>query len=657
MFEFCNYCWCVGNTSFRVEDLNYKNELQLNYLEQLFKDHPNDKWQDLETAYYDLLSSVGFKNGKANRPAKDARELTSGLADIGLVFRDSRKITAVGERIRTISSQENYSSDNVFGVSKDSYVYLLQLLKLQVKDATIRPFVALLFLLHHLKQLTRKEFTYLLPICMNINDVIDVWSQIKRDPSDAKIDEYLVKKMMSMQNYSEAHHYFLHLDKVVESDIESIGMNRKSAKYDKPVFALYESLLEYWQNKNSDYSERAQIAKNIVYALSRINKNQGASWGKYLSITKTKNVNNQDFLDCLSSLPIFSGSTEAEFRDLFFKTWHLLKWKSTLEDYYDLNKRYFKLTEIVSYDKGVFMMSPTAEIYFDDEMIMKMLQKDVLNDAEYENFLTSDVSIEKIFEVCNKTKDDVAKGINEKYGANITGDLLEQYLKEIKNKEFIKILDSKFKKEVLLELLVCFKNRNDTRIHELVSADASPSTAFEYIMGIIWYNLSGRKGFFEDMLNLTLDPNLLPVRHAGGNTPDMQFPYSESDDYPRHDMLMEVTLAGGSGQRHMEWEPVSRHLENHIEQTHNANDYVLFVSSERYAPTIKSFRAMKMYSCSPENEDSAHLKIIPLDCDLMKIIVQRNDCYSKLYKIFDEAFKSDLFNMQWFNEKIVSKIA
>ena len=66
---------------------------------------------------------------------------------------------------------------------------------------------------------------------------------------------------------------------------------------------------------------------------------------------------------------------------------------------------------------------------------------------------------------------------------------------------------------------------------------------------------------------------------------------------------------------------------------------------------------MKMYSCSPENEDSAHLKIIPLDCDLMKIIVQRNDCYSKLYKIFDEAFKSDLFNMQWFNEKIVSKIA
>ena len=24
----------------------------------------------------------------------------------------------------------------------------------------------------------------------------------------------------------------------------------------------------------------------------------------------------------------------------------------------------------------------------------------------------------------------------------------------------------------------------------------------------------------------------------------MQFPYSESDDYPRHDMLMEVTLAG-----------------------------------------------------------------------------------------------------------------
>jgi hypothetical protein len=33
---FKSYCWSIGTTSFRVEQLNYKNECQLRYLNELF---------------------------------------------------------------------------------------------------------------------------------------------------------------------------------------------------------------------------------------------------------------------------------------------------------------------------------------------------------------------------------------------------------------------------------------------------------------------------------------------------------------------------------------------------------------------------------------------------------------------------------------------
>lgn len=44
MPAFKTYCWSIGNTSFRVKGLNYKNELQLRTLEKLFKENPKMKW-------------------------------------------------------------------------------------------------------------------------------------------------------------------------------------------------------------------------------------------------------------------------------------------------------------------------------------------------------------------------------------------------------------------------------------------------------------------------------------------------------------------------------------------------------------------------------------------------------------------------------------
>ena len=41
---FKSYCWSIGTTSFRVDQLNYKNECQLRYLNELFTSNPNMEW-------------------------------------------------------------------------------------------------------------------------------------------------------------------------------------------------------------------------------------------------------------------------------------------------------------------------------------------------------------------------------------------------------------------------------------------------------------------------------------------------------------------------------------------------------------------------------------------------------------------------------------
>lgn len=49
---FKSYCWSIGTTNFRVDQLNYKNECQLRYLNELFTSNPDMKWDKALQAKY-----------------------------------------------------------------------------------------------------------------------------------------------------------------------------------------------------------------------------------------------------------------------------------------------------------------------------------------------------------------------------------------------------------------------------------------------------------------------------------------------------------------------------------------------------------------------------------------------------------------------------
>lgn len=209
---FQSYCWSLGSTSFRVKDLNYKNEQLLLLLEQFWKTHST--WdKTTQPDFYDLMKSSGLITGEAKLKDKDARQKTSGLHELGLVYQD-RRITPVGYVILDNVKKDNFSSNNIFGIESDSYLYLLQLLKLrpsvdiEIDDfygeasivrshtsETYRPFIRLLHLLCYFEYITKDEFTYLLPLlAYNFFDSFLIKDIESVRSGKCKIDDILIKK-------------------------------------------------------------------------------------------------------------------------------------------------------------------------------------------------------------------------------------------------------------------------------------------------------------------------------------------------------------------------------------------------------------------------------------------------------------------------------
>ena len=177
---YSSFFWSLGTTSFRTKEFNYSIEKQLACLNDFWQipENSSQGWEkkymapgqvdiyDIKNRYYDFMRERGLTVGDDAIKYKAAREKTSGLVDLGLI-NENHRLTEVGQRILAISQSEDYSSDNPLLISKDSFVYLKQLLKTFVKTdrVYVRPFVVVLYLLSKLEYLTYEEFTFLVPLC------------------------------------------------------------------------------------------------------------------------------------------------------------------------------------------------------------------------------------------------------------------------------------------------------------------------------------------------------------------------------------------------------------------------------------------------------------------------------------------------------------
>ena len=656
--KFQSYCWSLGTTSFRVNNLNFKIERQLQILKELWNENQNVRWNgnnSIQEEYYNKMLQKNFITGEANNKPKDARQKTSGLVQIGVID-DNRHITEIGEKIIDIVEQENFKSDNIFNINKDSYLYLKQLLKLQITDngINVKPFAVLLYFLSELGYLTKDEFTYILPLCTNREYIDIMLENIKKYRNNQKtIEDIIQNKMENMSNYKAAIDFIKGNGVNSIDEFSIIDMGRKGTKYVEPMYNFFEAL---YRISKKDFDEEAcDTIINFIKEQTKKNSKVAKYWKDYLRYSSK--MLTEEYLEDIKEIPLFNFKNKTEYTIEFFKVMHTAKWKATLEDYADLNKRYISLSDIVIFEDDKIELDVFPK-YFFLNISKEIVNTEILDKDEYNNFISTDIELNKIYECLNVNVDEILHQIQADYPDRVVNkDSIKTFIEDEKLRRFNELIDNKFNENQLVQLFTYIENNDRSAINEYVDWNSDVPTIFEYILGITWYRFSNRSGNILEYMKLSLDANLLPKTHAAGGTADIVYEYNKTNDYPEHKVLLEATLTESTSQRKNEMEPVSRHLMREIQENDNDDTYAVFVANILQEEVLSDFRSRKNYQFRGKNSVKSGLKIISLSIrDIIKLINIKIQ-YSKLYKIFDEAYKDTNINdLEWYEKLLKNKI-
>ena len=656
--KFQSYCWSLGTTSFRVKDLNFKIERQLQILKELWNENQNVRWNgnnSIQEEYYNKMLQKNFITGEANNKPKDARQKTSGLVQIGVID-DNRHITEIGEKIIDIVEQENFKSDNIFNINKDSYLYLKQLLKLQITDngINVKPFAVLLYFLSELGYLTKDEFTYILPLCTNREYIDIMLENIKKYRNNQKtIEDIIQNKMENMSNYKAAIDFIKGNGVNSIDEFSIIDMGRKGTKYVEPMYNFFEAL---YRISKKDFDEEAcDTIINFIKEQTKKNSKVAKYWKDYLRYSSK--MLTEEYLEDIKEIPLFNFKNKTEYTIEFFKVMHTAKWKATLEDYADLNKRYISLSDIVIFEDDKIELDVFPK-YFFLNISKEIVNTEILDKDKYNNFISTDIELNKIYECLNVNVDEIIYQIQADYPDRVVNkDSIKTFIEDEKLRRFNELIDNKFNENQLVQLFTYIENNDRNAIDEYVDWNSDVPTIFEYILGITWYRFSNRSGNILEYMKLSLDANLLPKTHAAGGTADIVYEYNKTNDYPEHKVLLEATLTESTSQRKNEMEPVSRHLMREIQENDNDDTYAVFVANILQEEVLSDFRSRKNYQFRGKTSVKSGLKIISLSIrDIIKLINIKIQ-YSKLYKIFDEAYKDTNINdLEWYEKLLKNKI-
>lgn len=650
---FKSFYYSLGTTSFRMQNFNQKIEQQLDLLEQFWQkpEYTNEKWEgneSIQEAYYNFIKTNGFlKEGDAPRKAKDARQKTSGMRDIGLID-DNRRLTPVGKKLLEIAKNGNFASDNFLQIPKDSFIYFQQLLKTYIsidKDTGVRSFVLLARLLKKFNYLSKEEFMYLFPLCISEQTTSFIENKLSEfRGKDVNVGEIVTAIFMQQQNYKDALVFFIAEKTVTEETFCKVGLNRKSKDYDRAYLPLYNALKKVYF-----YDDKSDKAILALYEASDIG-NVKTHWRKLLFKTSSSASIKKSPKEQLQFANMFSNlEDEKAFKTVFFKTMHLIKIERTLEDYFDLNRRYLKISDTLLFADEQVKFDVIPKYYFSllsDEFYNLAFEKpDRLSDLQ---------SLEEISPFLKLDEAKLLKAINKdnKTSFSKIGDI-KQFVADERTERFNKLIDEKFSDTQLIYILQLISKRADKEIQELVTDDADIPTIFEYILGIVWYKISERKGDILSFMNLSLEADLLPKNHAGGGEADLVFQYEAENSYPKHSLLIEATLTDSTNQRRMEMEPVSRHLGEYMLSHKGLNSYCVFITNFLHINVISDFRnrrKMEYYGGKNNDEVIGGMMITPLENELLVIILKNKITYPKLYKLFHEMQESSLAPKEWYEE-------
>lgn len=650
-----SYCWALGTTSFRMVEFNRKIEQQLGLLKEFWTlpQNSNVNWtanEQIQISYYKFLREKEFiKDKDAPNKAKDAREKTSGLVDLGIID-DERRLTSAGNKLLSIAEAGNFTGDNILQIASDSFVYFKQLLKLSVPfdSQVVRPYLVLAYILETVGEISKEEFTYLLPLAIDeqkTRQIIQYIVDIRN--GNATVEDAILSVLLSMDNYREARGIFA-TNEVTEAVIQEVGMNRKSREYDKPYFTLYNALFAYVNDKTDDNA----IA--IFEAVKKLSGKARTYWKQYIFNTPSTTRIMRDGMDTLNAINLFGITDESTFKDEFFKLLHLFKAKSLLDDYLDLNRRYFKTSDTVLFQDDKVKLDIIPNCFF------SICKDSLLNIAFTEDVrLAVDCELTGISPIFNVSQEQIYNKVEELYGVQVRSLYdVQDFVDRERYERLNRMIDTKFTDETLMALMTMFEDRADSDIQAIVTNNADVPTIFEYVLAIVWYKISGRQGKVLDYMNLSLDADLLPITHAAGGHEDITYKYNDTADYPAHTLLIEMTLANKTNQRRMEMEPVSRHLGDYMLSHCDEEAYCVFATTFLHINVTSDFRMRKNapYYSNDGTQSIDGMKILPFQTSEIKTIIQKHITYAQLYHIFEQAYQSTIAPNMWYQQEIVNRL-
>ncbi|EDP7551498.1 AlwI family type II restriction endonuclease, partial [Campylobacter coli] len=321
----------------------------------------------------------------------------------------------------------------------------------------------------------------------------------------------------------------------------------------------------------------------------------------------------------------------------FFRFIATSKIQSNLDDYLDLNKRHLRLTGIFDFSDDCVSVSIIFKI------ILKHSKSEVILNTIAQNTISKDM-------LSNYFNDNEMKLLLKEFDI-ITLQDLSNYKTNLDNQKLDILLKERFSKDKICEILPLFNDRkNDEKIFNLVTTEATIPTIFEYIIAIAWCYIDNFNKNRILEAGLSLDSEMLPKSHAVGGNADFIYHYKD------HSLMIEVTLTEKTNQRRAEMESVSRHLGNlllSLETKVQAQSYGIFIAPYLDKNVLNDFRSR--LTCYYENNTSFiyGMKILPLSVDDLKIILETNHTYDKLLEYFYSLLGSkNTWGSKWYNNEI-----
>lgn len=597
----------MGDTSLRVKQVVDVYRVVLEHIQRFMK---NKTWKKnprvQEEFYINLLNTIvsieeedglelfsDFKRRKNYIPPKPdkiglrGRTATNGLVKTGLID-INRKLSEVGENYLNDDLEPTDPLEETLGLQTDNIVYLRQFLKLRVYSSNSDKFFynyrfALKFLSKH-KNVPQNDFLKILlsvrpeQSLEELNKIISDYKNVSNN--NELFDNFYKDKfsnlLRSKEELLEAKEMFLNYDFSDDNFIKFFS-NRDSNQ----TVLLYK---DFVLNLIQLIDKQDEKAFQKIKKLSRDNKIKKAFGENKIPFIFQKNETLEEFLEHNQENPLLSRDHYQIYLVFIFS-----KHNDLIREYSDMCRRTFQITGLISFDNGLVNLN-------NDWIITPLL--DLLGDSfkitgeeSYKNYELAqdspwfkDNSTMQILDISLEKFNDLLHVIGERL--NISDfSFITQEIHNKQEQEYRDFIRTHFPIKTVCKILEYINTRNDEKVFELVTDNATIPTIYEYILTIAWYHLSTNKDFdLHQTFQVTLDGNKLPLSHRGGGSGDIEI---ITDDYR---LLIEATLMDKNTQRRGELEPVIRHSINFSIQNQPNTTQTIFIANELDQNVLNIFR-------------------------------------------------------------------